>query len=203
MKYLSAKQKAEEPGITTSGLAKTRHLYKHIRKSPHKYLYFAEEAREAVRPNSGPVPGTPVNSGPPRSHRRREVPFGEENYHKCPGGSGHSLQRLNQLRSKLAYEGKHSDEEIKSIDQATEYQVTKNHKEIVENKQRELQIKISLEDERARKADPSYYGRMLTGPNPPVITHRTPWKDVYPKEPDEYDRYTQEHLRDEKKFEYY
>ena len=87
--------------------------------------------------------------------------------------------------------------------QVTEYQVTKNHKEIVENKQRELQIKISLEDERARKADPSFYGRMLTGPIPPVITHRTPWKDVYPKEPDEYDRYTQEHLRDEKKFEYY
>ena len=44
---------------------------------------------------------------------------------------------------------------------------------------------------------------MLTGPIPPVTTHRTPWKDVYPKEPDEYDRYTQEHLRDEKKFEYY
>ena len=60
----------------------------------------------------------------------------------------------------------------------------------------------SLEDERARKADPSFYGRMLTGPIPPVITHRTPWKDVYPKEPDEYDRYTQEHLGDEKKFDF-
>ena len=41
-KYLSAKEKAKELGITTGGLAKTRHLYKHIRKSPHKYLYFAE-----------------------------------------------------------------------------------------------------------------------------------------------------------------
>ena len=48
-KYLSAKEKAEELGITTSGLAKTRHLYKHIRKSPHKYLYFEEDPREAVR----------------------------------------------------------------------------------------------------------------------------------------------------------
>jgi len=50
-KYLSAKEKARELGITTSGLAKTRHLYKHIKKSPHKYLYFKEDPREVVRPN--------------------------------------------------------------------------------------------------------------------------------------------------------
>ena len=205
-KILSAKQKAEELGITTRGLAKTRHLYKHIQKSPRKFIYFKEEAREVVRPNGV---GSSVSSVPPkstpRSQRRREVPFGEENYHKCPGGSGHSLQRLNQLRSKLAYEGKHTDEEIKSMDRATEYQITKKHKEIVEEKQRELQTKIRLEDERSRKASPSYYGGMLPGPNPvpPVITHRTPWKNLYPKEPDEYDRYKKEHLGDEKKFEYY
>ena len=67
MKILTAQQKAAELGITASGLAKTRHLYKHIRKSPHKYLYFAEEARDIVRPNSGPVPstlGTPELPGP-------------------------------------------------------------------------------------------------------------------------------------------
>ena len=88
-----------------------------------------------VRPNrvgSSVSSVTPKSS--PRSHKRREVPFGEENYHKCPGGSGHSLQRLNQLRSKLAYEGKHSDEEIKSIDQALAIKVKDNHKEIVEKK---------------------------------------------------------------------
>ena len=202
-KYLTAKQKAEELGITTRGLAKTRHLYKHIQKSPRKYLYFKEEAREVVRPNGVGSSVSSLTPKPPRSQKRREVPFGEENYHKCPGGSGHSLQRLNQLRSKLAYEGKRSDEEIKSMDQATEYQITKNHKEIVEKKQKELQIKNALENERAKKADPSYYGRMLTGPNPPVITHRTPWKDLYPKEPDEYDRYKKENLVDEKEFEYY
>ena len=84
-KYLSAKEKAEELGITTSGLAKTRHLYKHIRKSPHKYLYFEEDPREVVRPNMVNGPVTPVNSSTPRSHRRRGVPFGEENYHKAPG----------------------------------------------------------------------------------------------------------------------
>tara|TARA_B100001964_G_C13951055_1_gene473309 strand:- start:170 stop:577 length:408 start_codon:yes stop_codon:yes gene_type:complete len=135
MKYLTAKQKAAELGITTRGLAKTRHLYKHIQKSPRKFIYFKEEAREVVRPNrvgSSVSSVTPKSS--PRSHKRREVPFGEENYHKCPGGSGHSLQRLNQLRSKLAYEGKHSDEEIKSIDQALAIKVKDNHKEIVEKK---------------------------------------------------------------------
>ena len=83
-KYLSAKEKAKELGITTSGLAKTRHLYKYIRKSPHKYLYFAEEARDIVRPNSDPVPSTLGNSRTPRSNRRRNVPFGETNYHKAP-----------------------------------------------------------------------------------------------------------------------
>ena len=50
-KYLSAKEKAKELGITTNGLAKTRHLYKHIKKSPRKYLHFAEDHREVVRPN--------------------------------------------------------------------------------------------------------------------------------------------------------
>ena len=202
-KYLTAKQKAEELSITTRGLAKTRHLYKHIQKSPRKFIYFKEEARGVVRPMSVSSSVGSLTPEPPRSQRRRNVPFGEENYHKMPGGSGHSARRLNQLRSKLAYEGKHTDEEIKSMDQALAIKVKDNHKEIVEKKQKELQIKISLEDERARKADPSFYGRMLTGPIPPVITHRTPWKDVYPKEPDEYDRYTKEHLGDEKEFEYY
>jgi len=38
-----------------------------------------------------------------------------------------------------------------------------------------------------------------------VTPHRTPWKDLYPKEPDEYERYLKEegHIKDEKKFEYY
>ena len=203
MKYLTAKQKAEELSITTRGLAKTRHLYKHIQKSPRKFLYFKEEARQVVRPNGVGSSVGSLTPKPPRSQRRREIPFGEENYHKCPGGSGNSLQLLNQMRAKAALEGTATEEELQSMTSAMAYKIKDNHKEIVEKKQKELQIKNSLEDERAKKADPSYYGRMLTGPNPPVITHRTPWKDVYPKEPDEYDRYTKEHLKDEKEFEYY
>ena len=202
-KYLSAKEKAKELGITTSGLAKTRHLYKHIQKSPRKFIYFKEEARAAVRPNGVGGSVSSLTPKPPRTQRRRNVPYGEENYHKCPSGSGNGLQRLNQLRSKLAYEGKHSDEEIKSMDRATEYQITKNHKEIVENKQREINMKIALENDRARREDPTRYGRMLTGPVTPIISDRTPWKTLDPKEEDEYDRYLKEHCKDDKIWEIY
>jgi hypothetical protein len=203
-KYLTAKQKAEELGITTRGLAKTRHLYKHIQKSPRKYLYFKEDPRQAVRPNgvgsSVSSVGTPKS---PRTHRRRNVPYGEENYHKAPGGSGNSLRLLNQMRAKASLEGKGTEEELKSMDQALAIKIKDNHKDIVEKKQFELQTKITIENERLRREDPSYYGRMLYGPVTPVKPHRTPWTDLFPKEPDEYDRYTQEHLREDKKWEIY
>ena len=67
-KWLTAEQKANELGITTNGLAKTRHLYKHLKKSPRKYLYLEEDPREADRPNEVGTPYTPVNS---RSRRRK------------------------------------------------------------------------------------------------------------------------------------
>ena len=202
-KYLSPKEKARELGITTSGLAKTRHLYKHIKKSPHKYLYFAEEDQDIVRPNTVNAPGTPGYSRASRAHRRRNVPFGEENYHKCPGGSGNSLKLLNQMRAKASLESKGTEEELKSMDEALAIKIKDNHKEIVEKKQFELQTKIAMENERLRREGSSYYGKMLTGPVTPLIPHRTPWKDLIPKEPDEYDRYSKEHFKDEKKFEYY
>ena len=167
-------------------------------------MYFKEDPREAVRPNgvgsSVSSVGTPKS---PRTHRRRNVPYGEENYHKAPGGSGNSLRLLNQMRAKASLEGKGTEEELKSMDQALAIKIKDNHKDIVEKKQFELQTKITIENERLRREDPSYYGRMLYGPVTPVKPHRTPWKDLYPKEPDEYDRYTQEHLREDKKWEIY
>ena len=61
-KYLTAKQKAEELGITLSGLRKTRHLYKHIPKGPRKYLYFAEDPQDVVRPIKAIAPlGLPLS----------------------------------------------------------------------------------------------------------------------------------------------
>jgi len=203
-KYLTAKQKAEELGITTRGLAKTRHLYKHIQKSPRKFLYFKEDPRQAVRPNgvgsSVSSVGTPKS---PRTHRRRNVPYGEENYHKAPGGSGNSLRLLNQMRAKASLEGKGTEEELRSMDQALAIKIKDNHRDIVEKKQFELQTKITIENERLRREDPGRYGRMLYGPVTPMSSDRTPWKELYPKEPDEYDKYTQEHHRDEKKWEIY
>ena len=199
-KILSAKQKAQELGITTSGLAKTRHLYKHIKKSPRKYLYFEEDPREVVRPNMINAPVTPANS---RTLRRRNVSPEDTNYHKAPGGSGNSLKMLNQMRAKASLEGKHSDEELNSMNEAMAIKIEDNHKEIVEKKQFELQTKITVENERLRKADPSYYVRWLRGPTASVTPHKSPWTPLYPKEPDEYERYSKEHLKDEKKFEYY
>ena len=162
-KYLSAKQKALELGITTSGLAKTRHLYKHIRKSPHKYLYFPEEASEVFRPTSDPSPVTPGSSSSPRSprsQRRRNVPFGKENYHKCPAGSGNSLQRLNQLRSKIAYEGKIPKDQIEHVDEAlADFHVHKS-KEIIEAKRIKRGQEVDRETERIREA---HYKNRLSG----------------------------------------
>ncbi len=96
-KILSAKEKAIELGISMRALAKTRHLYRHIPKSPRKFLYFEEEPKEAVRPFTPEGSDGSVKS---RSNRRRNVPFGQENYHKAPGGSGNSLQTLNQMRGR-------------------------------------------------------------------------------------------------------
>ena len=99
-------------------------------------MYFKEDPREAFRPNgvgsSVSSVGTPKS---PRTHRRRNVPYGEENYHKAPGGSGNSLRLLNQMRAKASLEGKGTEEELKSMDQALAIKIKDNHKDIVEKKQ--------------------------------------------------------------------
>ena len=202
-KYLSAKEKARELGITTSGLAKTRHLYKHIRKSPHKYLYFKEDPQDIVRPISNPGPNTPGNSRTPRSNRRRGVPFGEENYHKAPGGSGNSLKLLNQMRAKASLEGKVAPGDLKYLDGAMAIKIKDNAQQIVEQEQNRKRSKLLAEEERIRRRDPKRYGRMIRGNRSKIIDVETPWTPLFPKEPDEYDRYSKEHFKDEKKFEYY
>ena len=179
MKYLSAKEKARDLGITTSGLAKTRHLYKHIRKSPHKYLYFAEEARDIVRPNSGPVPSTPGNSRTPRSHRRRHVPFGEENYSKCPSGSGESFKLLNQMRAKASLEGKVKPDQLKYLSGAMAINIKDNAQKIVEQEQAKKRSALVAEEERIRKRDPSRYGGMIRGNRTRTIDVQTPWRNLY------------------------
>ena len=184
-KYLTAKQKAEELGITTRGLAKTRHLYKHIQKSPRKFLYFKEEAREVVRPNGVGSSVSSLTPKPPRSHRRREVPFGEENYHKCPSGSGDKLKMYNQMKAKASLEGKVKPEEIPSLTEAMTIKIKDNRKDNVEQKRAQRISELQQEDERQRKKDPRRYGHF--NPRGRLIDVSTNWNEIFPREKDEYD----------------
>ena len=146
-KILSAKQKAEELGISVSGLAKTRHLYKHIKKSPRKYLYYVEEDREATRPIKVVAPDSLDNS---RS-RRRDVPYEDTNYHKAKGRGGEHFKLLNQMRSKMALENKIPQEERTEFTEALAHTVKKNYKQINEQRKAEITSKLLREDEATRK----------------------------------------------------
>ena len=146
-KILSAKQKAEELGISLSGLAKTRHLYKHIKKSPRKYLYYVEDEREATRPIKVEAPDTLDNS---RS-RRRDVPYEDTNYHKAKGRGGEHFKLLNQMRSKMALENKIPQEERTEFTEALAHTVKKNYKQINEQRKAEITSKLLREDEATRK----------------------------------------------------
>jgi hypothetical protein len=186
-KILSAKQKAMELGITTSGLAKTRHLYKHIKKSHRKYLYFTEGPQEVVRPNTVNGPGTPGNSSHPRSHRRRGVPFGEENYHKAPGGSGEKLKVLNQMRAKVALEGKVAPGDLKYLDGAMAIKIKDNARQIVEQEQDKKRAEFFAQEEQLRKKDPTRYGGLIRGNRTRIVDVSTPWKNLFETPKTEYD----------------
>ena len=200
-KYLTARQKSEELGITTRGLAKTRHLYKHIKKSPRKFLYFAEDPREVIRPNivSGSVSSFgSLTPKPPRQHRRRNVPFGTESYHKAKGRNGQHFKVLNQMRAKASLEGKATQEELRSMDRALAIKIKSNHKEIVEEEQRRLQSQL-ISEERRRKdlfkkrpqglinlSNKGYpYTTSATGHNPDLQTSKSKWRS----EPDKKYKY--------------
>ncbi len=198
IKYLSAKEKARELGITTNGLAKTRHLYKHIKKSPHKYLYFAEKDRDIIRPNTLPGPLNPGYSRASRAHRRRNVTFGTESYHKAKGRNGEHFKILNQMRAKASLEGKATQEELRSMDRALAIKIKSNHKEIVEEEQRKLQSQL-ISEERRRKdlfkkrpqglinlSNKGYpYTTSATGHNPDLQTTKSKWRS----EPDKKYKY--------------
>ena len=197
-KYLTAREKAQELGITTSGLAKTRHLYKHIKKSPHKYLYFAEEDRDIIRPNTLPGPLNPGYSRASRAHRRRNVTFGTESYHKAKGRNGEHFKLLNQMRAKASLEGKATQEELRSMDRALAIKIKSNHKEIVEEEQRKLQSQL-MSEERRRKdlfkkrpqglinlSTKGYpHTTLATGHNPDLQTSKSKWRS----EPDKKYKY--------------
>ncbi len=184
-KYLTARQKSDELGITTRGLAKTRHLYKHIKKSPRKFLYFAEDPREVIRPF---IPEPVHTNHDKRSKvRRREVLPGDTRYHKCPGGSGESFKLLNQMRSKMALEGGMTKEEQESFTSALAHKVKENYKDIDEQRKAKLRSELMAQEERARKKDPSRYGGMIRRPRSGLVDVRTNWSEIFPREKDEYE----------------
>ena len=183
-KYLTAKQKALELGISLSGLRKTRHLYKHIPKGPRKYLYFPEDPQDVVRPIKAIAP---LGSSKSPRIRRRDVPFGEENYHKCPSGSGDKLKLYNQMRSKMALEGTIPKEEQEAFKGALAYKVKENYKEIDEQRKAKIRAELQQEEERTRKRDPSRYGGMIRGARGELIDVTTPWKNLFATPKTEYD----------------
>ena len=196
-KYLTAKEKSREVGISLSGLAKTRHLYKHIQKSPRKFLYFQEEDR-LIKPVALVAPANSRSVS-----KRRDVHPGDTRYSNCPGGSGENFKLLNQMRAKASLEGKIAPKDLKYLDGAMAIKIKDNAQQIVEQEQNKKRSELLANEEMARKKDPSRYGGMIRNNRSRVIDVQTPWKDLNPKEPDEYDRYTKEHFRDEKEFEYY
>ena len=145
MKVLTAQQKAKELGISLSGLRQSRHLYKHIKKSPRKYLYFEEEYRPSMH--------EPVHTNPDKRSRirRRDIPPGDTRYHKCPGGSGEKLKVLNQMRAKMALEGTVPKGEQEAFTEALAHKVKENYKEINEQRKAQLQQELMKNDEDARK----------------------------------------------------
>jgi len=149
-KMLSAKEKADELGISTNGLAKTRHLYKHIKKSPRKYLYFIEEESEAIRPNKVGAPYIPDNSRSPKV-KRRDVPFGDTQYHKAKGRGGEHFKILNQMRSKVALESKIPPEKLNDFNEALAHKINENYEEINEQRKAKLRMDLIRRDEETRK----------------------------------------------------
>ena len=127
--------------------------------------------------------------GSPKSPRirRRDVPFGEKNYHKCPSGSGDKLKLYNQMRSKMALEGGLSKEEQESFTPSLAYKVKENHKEINEQRKAKIRSELMAQEEKARKRDPSRYGGMIRGARGELIDITTPWKNLFETPKTEYD----------------
>ena len=185
-KLLSAKEKAKEIGVSLSGLAKTRHLYKHIKKSPRKFLYFQEE----YRPIQPSALDTPIKSS--SKVKRRGILPGNTRYHLCPSGSGEKLKLYNQMRSKMALEGKLTKEEQESLTPAMAIHIKDNATKIVEQEQAKKRSELMAQEERARKRDPSRYGGMIRGNRIRTIDVSTPWKNLYETPRSEYDEALEE-----------
>ena len=162
MKLLTAQEKAKELKISMRALAKSRHLYRYIQKSPRKFLYFEEDPREEHRPI--------VHVGSDKiRYKRRNVDPDKTNYSSCPGGSGQDFKLLNQMRAKASLEGKVKPGDLKYLSPAMAIKIKENAQEIVEQNQAKKRSELMAEEERARKKDPRRYGGLY---NPKLVQPR-------------------------------
>ena len=162
MKLLTAQEKAKELKISMRALAKSRHLYRYIQKSPRKFLYFEEDPREEHRPI--------VHVGSDKiRYKRRNVDPDKTNYSSCPGGSGQDFKLLNQMRAKASLEGKVKPGDLKYLSPAMAIKIKENAQEIVEQDQAKKRSEFFANEERARKKDPRRYGGLY---NPKLVRPR-------------------------------
>ena len=162
MKLLTARAKAKELHISMRALAKSRHLYRYIQKSPRKFLYFEEDPQEAHRPM--------VHVGSDKiRYKRRNVDPDKTNYSNCHGGSGQDFKLLNQMRAKASLEGKVKAEDLKYLSPAMAIKIKDNAQEIVEQEQTRKRSELMANEEMARKNDPRRYGQIY---NPKLVRPR-------------------------------
>ena len=69
--------------------------------------------------------------------------------------------------------------------EAMTIKIKDNHKEIVEQKRAQRISALQQQDERQRRKDPRRYGHF--NPRGRVITFRTNWNEIFPREKDEYE----------------
>jgi len=165
VKLLTARAKAKELHISTRALAKSRHLYRHIQKSPRKFLYFEEDPQEGHRPI---MPGG-TDSTVKSRYRRRNIDPNKTNYSNCHGGSGQDFKLLNQMRAKASLEGQVKVEDLKYLSPAMAIKIKDNAKQMVEQEQTKKRSEFLAQEERARKQDPRRYGGLY---NPKLVQPR-------------------------------
>tara|TARA_B100001964_G_scaffold51798_1_gene58485 strand:+ start:53 stop:643 length:591 start_codon:yes stop_codon:yes gene_type:complete len=164
VKLLTARAKAKELHISMRALAKSRHLYRYIQKSPRKFLYFEEDPQEAIRPTTPGGSDSTVKS----RYRRRGVDPKDTNYHKVKN-TGDRFKLLNQMRAKLSLEGKFKKEELNDFSEALAHKVKENYLEINEQRKTKIRSELMAQEETARKRDPRRYGQIY---NPKLVRPR-------------------------------